>query len=229
MRATALVVLLLAAGALAGCGGSGSKSNGEASKAPAQVLVDMKDAAHGASAVHISGHLVTGGTPVSVDIRIVRGKGGEGELTENGASFRLVRIGDKAYVLGSDAFYTKLAGAATAQIMHGKWLQGSATQGDFASLVPLTDIDRLMTGITSSHGTLHNDGETTFAGRKVVAIRDSTQGGTLYVAAAGRPYPVAITAGGKDSGTLSFDRWDEKTSIEAPKGAVDVSKLLGGG
>ena len=58
----------------------------------------------------------------------------------------------------------------------------------------------------------------------MVAIEDTTKGGTLYVAARGAPYPVAIV-GGKGRGAIAFDRWNESASIEAPKGAIDMSAL----
>ena len=147
-------------------------------------------------------------------------------MSESGLKFEIIRVGNKAYIKGSDAFLRKFAGAAGAQLLHGKWLQGSATSGDLAALAPLTDITKLFNGALGSHGKLENEGETTFKGQKVVAIKDTTEGGTLYVAATGTPYPVAIV-GGKDKGTITFDNWNDTVSITAPKGAVDMSKLGG--
>jgi hypothetical protein len=63
-----------------------------------------------------------------------------------------------------------------------------------------------------------------YKGRKVVAIEDTSRHGRLYVAATGKPYPVAIS-GGAGQGTVTFDRWDTSVSIRAPKGAIDLSKL----
>jgi hypothetical protein len=157
-----MLTLLAVAALLAGCGGSGTKSNGEAAKTPAQVLKDATAAAHEASAVHVSGSIVSGGTPVTL-----------GEVT---------------------------------------------------------DIDGLMGQVTSSasHGKLANDGETTYKGQEVVVIRDTSDGSKLYVAATGPPYPVAIVAGKTaDTGTVTFDGWNESVEISAPQGALDISKLGG--
>jgi hypothetical protein len=219
----ALVVLTLAA---AGCGG-GSKSNGEATKTADQVVSDAKGAATAAKAVHVSGAITDAGQPLTLDITIVKDAGGQGTMSEAGLKFEIIRVGNKAYIKGSDAFLRKFAGAAGAQLLRGKWLQGSATSGDLAALAPLTDIGKLFNGALGSHGKLENTGETTFKGRKVVAIKDATEGGTLYVAATGTPYPVAIV-GGKDQGTITFDNWNDTMSITAPKGAVDMSKLGSG-
>jgi hypothetical protein len=145
-------------------------------------------------------------------------------MSESGLKFEIIRVGNKAYIKGSDAFLRKFAGAAGAQLLRGKWLQGSATTGDLAALAPLTDIGKLFNGALGSHGKLENKGETTYKGQKVVAIEDTSEGGTLYVASTGTPYPVAIV-GGKDQGTITFDNWNDTVSITAPKGAVDMSKL----
>ena len=219
----AFVVLALAA---AGCGG-GSKSNGEATKTADQIVSDARAAATSAQAVHVSGAITDAGQPLTLDITIVKDAGGQGTMSEAGLKFEIIRVGNKAYIKGSDAFLRKFAGAAGAQLLHGKWLQGSATTGDLAALAPLTDIGKLFNGALGSHGKLVNKGETTFRGRKVVAIKDTTKGGTLYVASTGTPYPVAIV-GGKDQGTITFDNWNKTTSITAPKGAVDMSKLGSG-
>jgi hypothetical protein len=221
----ALVVLVLAV-ASAGCGG-GTKGNGEATKTANQVVADAKAAAVSAKAVHVAGAITDAGQALTLDITIVKGEGGQGTMSESGLKFDIIRVGNKAYIKGSRAFLRKFAGAAGAQLLRGKWLQGSATTGDLAALAPLTDITQLFNGALGSHGKLENAGETEFKGQKVVAIKDTTEGGTLYVASTGTPYPVAIV-GGKDQGTITFDKWNDTVSITAPKGAVDMSKLPSG-
>lgn len=209
--------------AVAGCGG-GSKSNGEAGKTAAQVVADTRHAATSASSVHISGHIVDNGSPLTLDLTIVRGKGGQGTLAENGLTFRLVRVGDSVYINGSEAFLRSVAGAGAAAALHGRWLEGSATTGPLAALSGLTDTQKLFGSALGQHGTLENKGETTYQGQKVVEIDDTTEGGKLYVAAQGTPYPVALT-GSKQQGELRFDRWGASATITAPKGAVDLSGL----
>ena len=227
MRVRAAGVLCAAVALLvAGCGG-GSSSNGEAKKAPEQVLKDAKAAALAATAVHVVGHIVSGGSPLGIDMTLNRGKGGKGTLTESGVSFQLIRIGDKAFVKGSDAFYEKFAGSAAA-LLKGKWLEGSATKGEFGTLGQLTDLGKLLDQVSSpkNHGKLANDGETTYKGQKVDVLRDTSDGSKLYVAATGKPYPVAIV-GGKSGqkGTVTFGGWNETVQLVAPSGAIDLAKL----
>jgi hypothetical protein len=218
------VIGALAVVALAGGCGGGSKSNGEAGKSAEQVVTDAKQAALAAKAVHVSGSITDAGRPLTLDLTIVKDKGGKGTMAQSGLEFEIVRVGDTAYIRGSDAFLRRYAGPAAAQLLHGKWLKGSATSGNLAALAPLTDITRLFNGALGSHGKLRNKVETEYNGEKVVAIEDTTQGGTLYVAWSGTPYPVAIV-GGKSKGAIAFDRWDESASISAPKGAIDMSAL----
>lgn len=210
---------------LAGCGG-GAKANGEASKAPADVLADAKQAALAAASVHISGSIVDSGTPLTLDLQLLRGTGAKGTMSENHLPFDLIRVGDSAYIRGSDAFLRKFAGVGGQALLHGRWLKGSATTGDLAAITPLTDLAKLFKGALGSHGKLKNLGETSHNGTKVVAIRDTSQGGTLYVAARGTPYPVAITED-KGRGELRFDKWNHAVSVKPPKDAVDMSQLGG--
>lgn len=209
--------------AVAGCGG-GSKSNGEAKKSAAQVVADARQAATSASSVHISGHIVDNGAPLTIDLTIVKGKGGTGTLAENGLTFRLVRVGDSVYINGSEAFLRSIAGAGAAAALHGRWLKGSATIGPLAPLSGLTDTQKLFGSALGQHGTLANRGETTYQGQKVVEIDDTTEGGKLYVAAQGTPYPVALT-GSKQQGALRFDSWGAGATLAAPKNAIDLSRL----
>jgi hypothetical protein len=212
----------------AGCGGSGTKSNGESGKTAQQVLTDARNAAESASAVHVAGSISSNGSAITLDIHVTNGKGGKGELAEQGLSFQLVRVGDKVYVKGSDAFYKQVAGAAAAALLHDKWLQGSATTGQFAALAELTDIAKLFDAALGSPGKLENDGETTYKGQKVVAIKDASKKGTLYVAATGTPYPVAIVGSGSaHAGAVTFGNWNESVSVSAPKGAVDLGSIGG--
>jgi hypothetical protein len=222
----------LAVVVLAGCGSSKkeSKSNGEASKSPTQVLADAKAAATNAATAHVSGSIDSGGTPIKLDLSTARGKGAKGSMSTSGRSFDLVRIGDTVYIQGSDDFYKHFAGAAVAQLLHGKWLKASATQGPLKSLGPLTNIGELFTGISAHHGKLASEGVTTYRGQKVVEVRDTSDNSKLYVAATGKPYPVAISGGKKgQSGTITFGDWNSRVSLSAPENALDISQLgLGG-
>jgi hypothetical protein len=207
---------------LAGCGGS--SSNGEAKKSAEQVVSDAQQAAINASSVHVTGSITDNGTPLTLDLTLVKGQKGKGTLAERGLKFDLIRVGDTVYIKGSDAFLKQFAGAGAATLLHDKWLKGSATNGQLAALAPLTDAEALFKAALGQHGKLANKGETDFQGQKVVEIDDTTQGGKLYVAATGDPLPVALH-GSKQQGSVSFSDWNAGATVEAPKGAIDLSTL----
>jgi hypothetical protein len=222
--------LVLAAVLLTGCGSSGksAKSNGEESKPPAKVLADAKAAATNASSAHVSGSIQSEGTPITLDLSTVRGKGARGSMSTSGLKFDLVRIGDTLYIRGSDEFLKHFAGGAVAQLLHDKWLKASATHGRLKSLAPLTSLGALFAGVSAQHGKLVNDGRSTYKGDDVVVIRDTSDNSKLYVASTGKPYPVAIVGGKKgESGTITFGDWNKSVSLSAPDGAIDISQFGG--
>jgi hypothetical protein len=217
--AVAMFVSLLL---LAGCGSGRSKSNGVAAKTADQIVADAQTAAAGATSVHVAG---AQGSARVIILSLVAGKGGKGRITANGLTFDMVRIGPTAYFKGDSAFWRQFGGQAMAQLMGDRWLKAPATSGQLSSFAPLTDITKLFNSILSSHGTLKKGVESTRNGVKVIAVDDTTQGGTLYVATTGGAYPIAIEQAGK--GTISFDRWNETVELEAPTHSVDISKLKG--
>lgn len=229
MRVSALALVLTAA-FLAGCGGHSKSAapNEEASKPPLRVLADAKAAATKASSAHVSGNISSGGTPITLDLTTARGKGAKGSMSTGGLKFDLVRIGDAAYIHGSDAFWRHFGGAAVAQLLHGRWVKASVTEPRFASLAPLTSIGALFAQVSAHHGKLVNDGKKNYKSQQVVAIRDTSDNSKLYVAATGKPYPVAIVGGRNgQSGTITFDDWNNGVSLSAPKDAIDISQLGG--
>ena len=229
MRVSALALVLTAA-LVAGCGSSrqAAPPNGEASKPAAQVLADTKAAAMSASSAHVAGSLASGGTHFTLDLSLTRDKGAKGSVSVNGLAFDLVKIGDTIYIKGSDAFYQHFAGAAIAQLIHGKWIRASTKSQRFRSVAPLASISGLFAEISANHGRLANDGKTTYKGQQVVAIRDTSDNSRLYVAATGKPYPVAIVGGKKSrSGAVTFDDWNKSVSLPAPSGAIDITQFGG--
>jgi hypothetical protein len=220
---TPLVTFAVLAVLAAGCGGgSSSSSNGEAKKSGQQVYADAESAAAGATGVHVSGTFLDAGKSVALDL--VLGKdSGKGFMAQDSARADIARVGDIAYMRASLAFWRKYAGAGAAQLLHDKWLQGTATKQPFAAFAKFMSITGLVGDAFKNHGKLTNLGEKTYKGQKVVAVKDSKDGSILYVAATGTPYPVAATG----AGSISFADWNKQVTVSAPKGAVDISSLGG--
>ncbi len=216
--------LVVATTALAGCGGS--SGNGVASKPPAEILAAARAAAGSASAVHVSGATVTAGTPITLDLSLVAGKGGRGRIAESGLSFELIELEGTIYIKGSSAFYKHFAGATAARLLQGKWLKAPATSASFAGLSSLIELRKLLdAALASSDKALAKVGADTVKGQAVVGVKDRAQGETIYVATTGKPYPVAATKSGAGGGTIAFAEWDKPVTLTAPANAVDIEQL----
>lgn len=168
---------------------------------------------------------MSSGSPITIDLELVAGKGGRGRLSEGGLSFELIQTGGTAYIKGSRAFYARVAGPDAAKLFEGKWLKAPASSGAFASLVSLTNLSDLVNTALLSHGTLTKGSVTTVAGQTAIGVTDSATTGTLYVATTGTPYPVAVTKHGKGGGSIAFNRWNEPVSLTPPANAIDITKL----
>lgn len=225
------VLGLAATAALAGCGSSsssGGSSNGVASKSADQILAQAKTATSGAKSVHVSGSTVSNGTPVTLDLSLVAGQGGTGTFSQSGLSVQLIATSNTIYLNGTKAFWEKFGGAAAAQLLAGKWLKASASNSSFAGIAQLADFHKLIGSALDQHGSLAKGGTSTVNGQSVVGVKDTTQGGTLYVATTGQPYPVQLAkTSGADSGKLNFDKWNQTVTISPPSSSIDLSQLKG--
>jgi hypothetical protein len=232
MRGFSGGALLLAVVFAAGCGGGGgggnTQSSGEAAKPAKQVVADAVKAADAASSVHMSGQVVDGGRQIGVDLSIVRDKGATGTLTLGGSGVDLIVIGNTAYIRGGPDFwrtYTHVPGVS--QVLANKWLKFSANNAQLGPLTALTDDRAFFDQLSATNGKVVSHGVTTYNGQSVIAIYDSPQNGTLYVAASGTPYPVGIVKSSQSStaGKVTFDHWDQPVTLTTPKGALDFSKV----
>ncbi len=222
MRTRFGLVFLTLALLAAGCGGGSSSGNGEAGKSGVQVFNDAKSAAADATSVHISGTFDDAGKNITLDL-VLGAVAAKGFMAQDTARADLARVGNTAYMRASANFWRTFANAAAAQLLHDKWLKGSATKQPFVAFAQFMSINALVSDAFKGHGKLTNLGERTYKGQKVVAIKDAKDGSIFYVAATGKPYPIAASGGG----SITFTDWNKQVSITAPSGAVDIHTLGG--
>lgn len=225
-RRAACCALLALPALLAGCGGS--SGNGLASAPPEKVLAEARKAAAGAASVHVTGSIISAGKPISLDMELVARKGAKGRVALEGVTIDLIATESAFYLSGNGRFYSRVAGAAAAAQLRGKWLKAPAGSGDFSSLGELTDLGELVDSSLASHGELENRGTVTVDGRSAIALADRSKGGTLYLAATGAPYPLRISRAGASPITITFDRWNQPVAIAAPAKAINITQLQNG-
>lgn len=128
------------------------------------------------------------------------------------------------YINGSQAFWRHYGGVLAALLLHGNCLKAPAS-GQFAPLALVSNPRELFSALLSNHGTLAKGARTVVNGQNVVAVNDTTKGGTLYVATTGNPYPIEVVKSGLQGGRILFDRFNESVSLTAPANAIDISQL----
>ena len=227
-----VVAALVAALVIAACGSSGSggshssstASNGVASKSPEQILNAAVAAAESASSVHVGGTLHQQGT-LALNLNLVTGKGAAGTISQGAPKFKLVVTGGDFYFQGNRAFWLKAAHSqAAVQLLLGKWIRYPSAGAQFASVSHLTSIKALMDALVKAHGTLSKGATTTVNGQPAIALDDSN-GGKLYVATTGKPYPLRLIAKHSTGGEVSFTQYGHAFTITAPQHSINAAQL----
>ena len=244
-----MCVLAACLAALGGCG-SHSGGNGIASQGPARALARIEAAARDAATVHVTGSLAGPARPLAVDMELVREQGGKGTIGVGDLGGDLVQDAGWLYVKPNPALLRRMVGAEAAAKLTGRWLKGPADHGPFAPLASLTDLRTVLhetllgprgqsstqaprqggrPGITitlSAHPALRIKGVQNVAGRPAVALEDTSTGATLYASATGSPYPLELHKPGRDGGTLTFDRWNQAVTLEAPPNPLNIKSVF---
>ena len=199
-------------------------SNGIASKSANGIVAAALAAIDNAKSAHISGTVVSGGSAISLDLDLVSGKGGRGQMSEGGLSFQIEVVSNEVYINGSPAFWRHFGGEAAAELFQGKWLKAPAS-GQFASLAQLNNLHELLGTVLSTHGALVTGPTSTVDGQSAASVHDTTKDATLYVAATGTPYPLEIVKSGSQGGRLTFSRFNESVPLTPPPNAIDISQF----
>ncbi|MDQ6840360.1 MAG: hypothetical protein M3137_19005 [Actinomycetota bacterium] len=226
-RTAAFVVpCLIAATVLAGCGGAGS--NGETAKAARQIVTDAQKATMGAPSVHLSGSNSSTSSPLRLDVVAGPSRGG-GTITSGRTVLNLILDRANLFIKADAATIQSITGnAATARADANRWLRTSSASDNFTGLSQLVDITRLPQSFTFS-GSPTKQAPTMFDGMKVVPLFDPASGGTLYVAATGKPYIIGIKgATSKGGATLTFDHYGTAKVPSAPPNPITLNPKKAG-
>ncbi|GAA3133090.1 hypothetical protein [Streptomyces echinatus] len=216
---------------LSGCGGGDDPDAGTngVGRLPAdKIQTRTRAAADGATAVRLSGTVVTSGRTYQLDMQL-KDNGGTGSVTSQGATFKLLRVGRELYLKADADFWNHADGSdgATGKL-DGKYVK--VPQGDpaYKKFSGFTDKDVLLDGLLTLHGALATDGHHAESGTPTIRITgDEGTGGTLDVSLQGRPYPLRLVRAG-DAGTLRFADWDKDFTVKKPSTSetVDYGKQL---
>src|SRR5579871_6543132 len=136
MRSFLIGTLLATALLVAGCGGSSSSGNGEATKTASRVLADTIKASGAARSFHLSGFIRSNHGPIVLDFSVANGRGAVGTIIFARHNVQMVIVGKNGYVKADTPGWSELAGPSGpmyARRLHGRWLKFPANNPGFRS------------------------------------------------------------------------------------------------
>ncbi|MBD0843297.1 hypothetical protein [Streptomyces sp. TRM68416] len=216
---SAMCALVVTGTGLTGCGGDDpdAGTNGVGKLSADEIQRKTRTAADSADAVRLSGNVVTSGRTYRLDMRL-KADGGSGSVTSEGSTFRLLRIDEQLYLMADADFWSHGdTDAAAAAKLDGKYVKVPQGDPSYKKFSGFTDMNVLLDGLLTLHGTVEKDGHHEQSGTRTIRITgDGGSGGTLDVSLEGKPYPVRLVRGG-GAGTLSFSAWGKDFTLEEPK------------
>ncbi|WP_217241075.1 hypothetical protein [Streptomyces sp. AC555_RSS877] len=232
----ALCALVVTGTGLTGCGEDPDAGTNGVGKLPAdQIQSRTRTAAGSAEAVRLSGNVVASGRTYKLDMRL-KSDGGSGSVTSEDATFHLLRIKEQLFLKADAGFWTDADGkgdgsdadAAAADKLDDKYVKVPQGDPSYKKFSGFTDMDVLLDGLLTLHGTLETDGHHEQAGVRTIRIAgDDGSGGTLDVSLEGKPYPLRLVRAG-GAGTLTFSAWGKTFALTEPDKdeTVDYGKKL---
>ncbi|MDL5203650.1 hypothetical protein [Streptomyces sp. ALI-76-A] len=223
---------------LTGCGGEDpdAGTNGVGKLPAEQIQSRTRTAAEAADAVRLSGNVVASGRTYRLDMRL-KADGASGSVTAEGATFQLLRVGEALFLKADADFWTDADGKgdgsgsgtdAAADKLGDKYVKVPQGDPSYKKFSGFTDMDVLLDGLLTLHGTVATDGRHQQAGVRTIRITgDDGSGGTLDVSLEGTPYPVRLVRAG-GAGTLTFSAWGKDFPLAEPDEdeTVDYGKQL---
>ncbi|GGW88266.1 lipoprotein [Streptomyces lomondensis] len=231
-----MCALLVTGTVLAGCAEDPNEGTNGVGRLPAEKIQSRtRAAAESAGAVRVHGSVVSGGRTYALDMRL-KADGGTGSVTTQGATFRLLRVGEQLFVKADAEFWSHGSGqgedgkgdAAAASKLGGKFVKVPQGDPSYKKFSGFTDKAVLLDGLLTLHGALATDGHDEQAGVRTIRVTgDKGSGGTLEVSLEGKPYPLRLERAG-GAGTLTFSAWGQDFALKEPEKSetVDYGKQL---
>jgi len=208
--------------AVTGCGGGAGAVKPAGPPPAATIIAQLKTAIREARSVHMTGEVRNGGSTVSLDMSLTRVGGMSGSIGSAGTKLDIIGVGHLAYIKVTGAFL-KLAHAPATECPNacGKYVATSASAA--AAIIGDLSMSKLLGDVSDSLPRYVDSGPASISGRQVLVLHGS-DGSTLDVAAAGRPYPLrAIAPKSSNAGELDFTEWNAVPTIAAPAAGQVIS------
>ena len=165
----------------------------------------------------------------NVNLSYKKGVGCQGTVAQPGkGSFAMVLIGTTAWVKPDDAFWKANAGSqanAAIALLSGRYLKGSTSHANVASLTKLCDVTSLASSLSEATNVAKGP-VTMMGGQRVLPLTDKAKGGTLYVTDTNPPRILQLSnSKAGNSGKLTFSYTPVTLTPPPASQTVDGSKL----
>lgn len=200
---------------LAGCATDpDAGTNGVGKLAPDKIEAKTRHAAEQASAVRLTGSVVSKGVKYHLDMRLKQG-GGVGEVSQGGKTFQLLRVGKDLFLKADSDFYAG-ADKSAAQKLNGKYVKVANSDPAYAQLAVFTDMDVLLDSFFILDGKLATGNHGSVAGVRTIALTaNGGTGGAVDVSLEGKPYPLRYRRAG-NAGTIEMSDYNKDFALHAP-------------
>ncbi|MFI2371009.1 hypothetical protein [Streptomyces sp. NPDC018833] len=225
----AVLAVALCAGLTAGVTACGEDpdagTNGIGKLTAQQIENKARAAADGASAVRLSGTLVSKGGTYKLNMRLKQ-DGGTGSVTSKDNTFELLRIGDTLFLKADAGFWSHTddedgeepsrSDEEAADKLQDKYVKVPKGDPAYKQFRGFTDMDVLLDGLLGMQGKLTKGDRTEVGGvRTVEVLAAEGAGGVLDVSLIGKPYPLRFTRAG-GAGVLALGDWDKDFALTEP-------------
>ncbi|MFI5616431.1 hypothetical protein [Streptomyces sp. NPDC051567] len=196
-----------------GCGEDPDEgTNGVGKLSPAKIEAKARSAATAAGSVRLSGTLVVGGKPFTLDMRL-KADGGSGEVKSQADTFQLLRVGEHLYLKANAAFWGQSEAAGKLGDKYVKVPEGDPSYKQFRGF---TDMGVLLDGLLGLDGKLAKGAYTKVGPTRAVQVTaDAGKGGKLSVALEGTPYPLLMERAG-GAGRVELAEWGQTFPLTPP-------------
>jgi hypothetical protein len=145
----------------------------------------------------------------------------------------LLRVGTDEYYMKADAeTWEQLTGeAASGDIFADRYVRIPGDDESLGDLTSFLDFESFVEEALDPDGTLEKGETAEVNGVQAIGVvdPDSEDGGTLWVALTGEPYPLRIESPeGSGEGAIDFLDWGQAVDIQAPAEdeVIDLSGLM---
>ncbi|HEX2774291.1 MAG TPA: hypothetical protein VHN18_17935, partial [Micromonosporaceae bacterium] len=182
----------------------GPTDNGVSALPPNFILDRAKEALQQAKSYRVKGNGVSDGQKLSLDFRI-SGNDLGGKVTMGGATIELLSVAGRRFMRPDEKFWAMAIGADKAdkmvKLIGDRWVVVPDDDKRLVKLFSIANVDQLFRPDSSL-----KTGETRdIDGVKAIGVVESgAEGGALYVATTGQPYPLLVVGSNPADGEVAF-------------------------